>query len=61
MRTITAKQAIEVKGWTYAIVSEDEYGLYVFGFYSDKRIAERVAGSLNEYNEDGGYEVAWIV
>ena len=60
MRTITAKQAIEGKGWTYAVVSEDERGLYVYDLYKNQRIAERVARVLNELDEDGGYELARI-
>ena len=59
MRTRTANQAIEGKDW--AIVYEDEEGIHVYGLYKDEKIAKRVTGALNEYNEDGGYEVAWIV
>ena len=60
MRTITAKQAIEGKGWTCAVVSEDERGLYVYDLYKDQRIAKRVARVLNEWGKDGDYELARI-
>lgn len=58
MKTITAKQAI--KGQEWAIVSEDEEGLKVYGLYRDEEIARRITRTLNDHYEDAGYELAHI-